>query len=129
MQYFEEPTSDNPKYPCGTCKLNIHITKAVQCDLCNYWNHIKGDRMCYNTYEILKISDEQYICNQCKEEAIPFQKLSNQQFFTSIVKGISKDLDENSDPKIFPSPALKSFFRNTNDLNQPQDHNESSSVN
>ena len=129
MRYFEEPTGDNPKYPCGTCKLNVHKThKAVQCDLCNYWNHIKCDRIDNNVYETLKKSDEQYFCYQCKEEAIPFYNLSHQQFFASVKKGLNKDLGENSDLK-FPAPALKSFFANINDLNQPQDHDESSSIN
>ena len=53
---------------------------------------------------------------KCKEEAIPFHKQSNQQFLHQLKKSIKKDLDENSDLKIFPSPTTKSFFENLNGL-------------
>ena len=110
MQYFVEPTSENPKYRCGTCKLNVNKSqKAIQCDNCNYWNHIKCDKIDSNVCATLKNSKEHYICNLCKEEIIPFHKLSNQQFFTTIALSKRKDSDENSDLKIFPMPALKSL--------------------
>ena len=48
--------------------------KAIQCDNCNYWDHIKCDKIDSNVYETLKNSKEQYIC-KCKEEIIPFHKL------------------------------------------------------
>ena len=43
--------------------------------------------------------------------------------------GKRKDSDENSDLKIFPTPALTSFFDNLNDISRPQDHDEPSSIN
>ena len=68
MKYFVEPIRENPKYPCGTCKLNVNKThKAIQCDNCNYWNHIKCDKIDSNLYETLKNSKKHYISNLCKE--------------------------------------------------------------
>ena len=110
MRYFQEPTGENPKYPCGTCQKNVSINhNAIQCDLCNYWTHIKCDRIDNKDYEKLKKSDDTYFCNICKEDTLPFQKLSNQQFFTSVTKDIRKDINENSCLNIFPTPREKIF--------------------
>ena len=103
--------------------------KAIQCDNCNYWNHIKCDKIDSNLYETLKNSKEHYICNLCKEEIFPFHKLSNHHFFMTIAMGNIKDFDDNSDLKLFPSPALKSLFDNLNDISRPQDPDEPSSIN
>ena len=57
MCYFIEPSGNNPKYPCGICtKIVSYRHKAIQCDLCNYWNHIKCDNVENKTYETLKKS-------------------------------------------------------------------------
>ena len=79
--------------------------------------------------KLLKILKNTISVTCVKEEIIPFHKLSNQQFFTTIALGKRKDSDENSDLKIFPTPALKSFFDNLNDISRPQDHDEPSSIN
>ena len=56
MKYFVEPISENPKYPCGTCKLNVNKThKAIQCDNCNYWNHINVIKLIVIHVKPLKI--------------------------------------------------------------------------
>ena len=121
MRYFLEPTGENPKYPCGTCQKNVSTNhNAIQCDLCNYWTHIKCDRIDNKDYENLKKSNDTYFCKICKEETIPFQKLSNQQFFTSVTKDI-KDINENSSLKIFPTSNEKSLFNELNGLNLPDD--------
>ena len=56
IRYFTEPSADdpNPKYPCGTCDKNINErSKAIQCDSCNYWNHIRCDEITPYAYEKL----------------------------------------------------------------------------
>ena len=57
MRLFEEPPEGDPhpKYPCGVCSKFVgKRMKAVQCDLCNYWNHIKCDKIDDKTYNSLK---------------------------------------------------------------------------
>ena len=126
MRFFEEPTNVNSKYPCGICSKNVNGNhRAVKCDLCNYWVHIKCDKIEPTHYEVLKKSEDPYFCTPCKEEIIPFQKLSNQQFFATAVKGINKDVDKYNQFSIFPSDRLKSFFKDLNDSNEPlNDDNE-----
>ena len=72
MRYFIDPpaTEINPRFPCGICTKNVNTNhKAVQCDLCNYHNHIKCDGIDNKTYEILVKSDDSVLhyCKLCKE--------------------------------------------------------------
>ena len=63
--FFEEPDPnlENPKFPCGKCNLNIRKNnKAIQCDSCNFWTHIKCDGIDSKQYELLKTSEEPYFC-------------------------------------------------------------------
>ena len=43
--------------------------------------------------------------------------------------GNIKDFDDNSNLKLFPSPALKSLFDNLNAISRPQNPDEPSSIN
>ena len=111
MRYFVEPSGNNPKYPCGICtKIVSYRHKAIQCDLCNYWNHIKCDNVENKTYETLKKSDDcvKHFCKLCKEDIFAFQKLSDDEFFTSIVKNI--EIKEDLDLQITPTQTLKALF-------------------
>ena len=80
MRYFTEPTEENAKYPCGICSKNVTFRhKAIQCDSCNFWNHIKCDQIDIKTYEELKKSNntEKYYCKICKIEKIELLKPSD----------------------------------------------------
>ena len=44
-----------PKFPCRICKKNVSDKdKAVQCDLCELWVHIKCGNLNYLDYSIFK---------------------------------------------------------------------------
>ena len=49
MRYFTDPPeneSENFVLPCGTCSKRVgKRMRAVQCDICNFWNHIKCDNI------------------------------------------------------------------------------------
>ena len=74
MRYFFEPTNaENIHYPCGICSLNVNNEqKAIQCDFCNYWNHIECEGIDRVTYENLMESSESEIhcCPICNEEML-----------------------------------------------------------
>ena len=94
MSYFEDPTGLNPKFPCGICFKNIAKNhKAIRCNLCNYKIHIKCNKIEVHTYEKIIKNEEPQFCIQCKEEFIPFQKLSDQQFLLTASKGIDINLE------------------------------------
>ena len=121
MRYFVEPTGNNPKYPCGICTKTVSYRhKAIQCDLCNYWNHIKCDGVENKTYEALKKSDdsEKHFCKICNEDVFAFQKLSDDEFFTSIVRNI--EINEDLNLRISPTPTLKMILVVTMRMNHHQ---------
>ena len=106
MRYFEDPSEDhpNPIYPCGICTKRVgQKMKAVQCDLCNFWNHIKCDGIDNKTYETMKKSKklDLHYCKICKEEIFVFQNLSDEQYLASIVENV--EINENLNFKLSPS--------------------------
>ena len=117
--------SDEQLYHCGVCKRKVGVrNKAVFCDLCQLWNHIKCDGIDDKTYEDLKKSDddEKYYCKLCKEGIFPFQKLSDDVYFTSIIKNI--DVNEDLNLRLFPTTSLKTLFTDFSNQNE-----ENSSIN
>ena len=123
MRYFNDPPEIeiNPRFPCGICNKNVNSNhKAVQCDLCNYHNHIKCDGVDNKTYDILVKSDDSvsHYCKICKEEIFAFQSLTDDQYIASIVKGI--DVSENLNLRLFPPPALKILFNDLDNNNKDE---------
>ena len=46
---------NHPEFPCRICAKNGHDKdKAVKCDLCELWIHIKCSKLKYLDYSILK---------------------------------------------------------------------------
>ena len=51
----------HPKFPCRICAKNVHgKDKAVQCGLCELWNHIKCINLNYLDYRYLQNCDESW---------------------------------------------------------------------
>ena len=60
-------------YPCTVCKkvfLNQH--KAICCDHCNQWVHIKCNDLNDLDYNLLKSKNEFWYCILCTSEILPF---------------------------------------------------------
>ena len=121
MRFFTEPHPDavNPSYPCGVCSKKVGVRmRAVKCDICQYWNHIKCDNIDPYYYEILKKPENEkrhHFCKTCKEEMFPFQKVVNEQFEASISKHIPAC--ENLNLQANPPPRLRNLFSDLNNRN------------
>ena len=127
MRYFTEPAADdpNPRHPCGTCGKNVSQRfKAIKCDICGYWNHIRCDGISPYTYEkILKLPQAErekmiHFCKICKEDSLPFQKLSDEEFITSIIKNIEYKEDLNL--RTCPPEGLKRLFTDFSNHNEDE---------
>ena len=78
-----------PEFPCISCNKNVNKNhKAVQCDICDGWIHLKCNYFNNNDYKYLQNSNEPFFCIKCIEANIPFSKLSNKEFCISIVNGV-----------------------------------------
>ena len=110
---------ENFVFPCGVCDKRVgKRMRAIKCDLCNYWNHIKCDGVEPTHYENLKKSDVSvdHYCKLCKEEIFPFQSIHNENYIASVVNGI--EIKEDLNLKINPSPRLRTLFHDLNEQNE-----------
>lgn len=54
------------KFPCQNCAKPVKSNqKAIQCDFCDIWVHLKCTRLTTEEYRILENSDETYFCEVC----------------------------------------------------------------
>ena len=92
--YFEEPVDDVQPLPCGICSKSIGKNhRFINCNICNFRVHIKCNKTDLKTYEKINDSDTIF-CIKCQEEIIPFQKLTDYQFYATSKKGINNDVDQ-----------------------------------
>ena len=115
MNNNEEPSGASPKYPCAICNKTIAKNqKSIRCCICNYKIHMKCNKTDKDTFEQIIRENISQICLKCKEENIPFQKLTDHHFFAST-KGINKNIEDLLDI-VSPSNSLKLFFNEINNL-------------
>ena len=130
MRYFEEPNPNDPqaKFPCGICSKNINKNHHyLQCSLCNYRCHIKCNKIDPNTFvKMKKIKD--FICLACKEENIPFQTLSDNQFIATVSQRVDIEVDY-GELSVLPPENLRLFFKELNEFNGSNIIEENSPLN
>ena len=116
-----------PEYPCLSCNRNVNWNhKAVQCDVCNRWVHIKCNFLNNNDYIQLQNTDSPFYCIKCNEENIPFSKLSNKELCISVIDGIDNfnemlDID-------FLLPSQNKQISELNEFMQQKFHMMSSNI-
>lgn len=59
-------TSTAPKPSCHTCKLVVKDSdQAIQCDLCQFWGHIKCMDIDSDAYDVIQRLDQKFFCANC----------------------------------------------------------------
>ena len=108
--------TNDPKFPCKICAKNVHDKdKAVQCDLCELWIHIKCNNLNYLDYRYLQNCDESWYCIDCCSTIFPFNSLSSNKNFlscctntdSSITHTLWKDLENNHNSSLSLKPSSK----------------------
>lgn len=65
------------KFPCKVCKKSVNKNhKAVYCDLCNEWVHMKCSLLDDKTYKLLQNDSNPWFCLICNSSIFPFQEES-----------------------------------------------------
>ena len=121
------------KYPCSICKNSVmNNQKAIECDSCKLWAHIKCDGTSSDTYrqmmEDVSNSDTPWYCLVCRirinHNHFPFT-LSDNTELNNIVKADSLRMAE-----LFPSFEVLTEISNFSNLNAIDiDSNISTNVN
>ena len=104
-----------PKFPCRICEKNVSDKyKAVQCDLCELWVHIKCNNLNYLYYRYLQNSNESWYCIECRSTIFPFNSLLSYKIFFSCYTNtdsnthwIDLENDQNSSLSLKPSSNLE----------------------
>ena len=129
----------NPKFPCRICTKNVHDKdKAVQCDLCELWIHIKCNNLNYLDYRYLQNCDESWYCIECCSIIFLFNSLSSNKKFlacctntdSNIIQWKDLENDHASSLSLTPSSNLEllvNLFSNTTPENSNDPENISSS--
>ena len=97
------------KYPCTVCGRSVAKNhKALQCDYCDQWVHIKCNLIDKKTYELLKQDETPWSCIKCTENIFPFIQadlpVNNHNHLTTKQQEIINDLNQiKDDPENTPS--------------------------
>ena len=50
--------------------------RAIQCDICDNWLHLKCSLLSVKQFKYLSETDDKWYCNQCLQDIFPFSELS-----------------------------------------------------
>ena len=103
---------NHPKFPCKICAKNVQDkAKAVQCDLCKLWIHIKCNNLKYLDYMYLQNCNEFWYCIECCSSIFPFNSLSSNKIFLACCTNTDsniiqwKDLEHDYDSSLLSKPS------------------------
>ena len=72
----------HPEFWFRICAKNVYDKdKAVQCDLCELWIHIKWNNLNYLNCRYLQKCEKSWYCRECCSTIFPFNSLSSSRNF------------------------------------------------
>ena len=102
---------NHPKFRCKTCAKNVQDKdKAVQCDLCEHWIHMKCNNL-YLDYRYPQNCNKSWYCIKCCSTIFPFNSLSTSKNIlaccTTTDSNITqlKDLESDHDSSLLLKPS------------------------
>ena len=109
-----------PRFPCRICAKNVHgKDKAVQCDLCELWIHIKCNKLNYLDYRYLQNCDESWYYIGCCSTIFPFNLLSR----NNITQWRDLEHEHDSPLSVKPSSNLELLVHHFNNAT-PENSND-----
>ena len=103
---------NHPKFPCRICAKNAHgKDKAVQCDLCEPWIHIKCNKLNkLSRYRYLQNCDEFWYCIDCCSTTFSFNSFQTTKSSWLIVQTLIttshwRDLEHDHDNSLSLKPS------------------------
>ena len=113
------------KYPCSICCKHVAANhKAIQCDECNKWSHIKCNYITSTEYYRKIGTEETWICVSCIPSVFPFSQLGQERLkLLNQAKdnGPSDDFFVNMDHAI---SDMQNFYNNIKGLDIDTGDNE-----
>ena len=125
-------SNSNTVFPCKICNININNKgRAVQCDICQFWIHIKCNKLNHTDYKYPQGSNDPWYCISCCEEILPFGTLTNKNILSMVNPPVPDDHDcftnrrdayisENSSLSLKPSSDLSLLVNQFNNSSPEQ---------
>ena len=101
---------------CSICAKKVHDKdKAVKCDPCEIWIHIKCNNFNYLDYRYHQNCDEPWYCIKCYSKIFPFNSFSSNKNFLACCTSTNSDIiqwkdienDHDSSLSLKPSSNLE----------------------
>ena len=113
------------KYPCKICSKAVENNhRALQCDECDTWVHIKCNQLNSATYKILKEDKTPWYCIQCTKSFFPYGNVRNHEL-PCVLEGKNIKLAQGNN--ILIGDEKKSLISNLNEaIRSTQNNNKNS---
>ena len=129
-------SNSNTVFPRKICNTNIKDTNsAAQCDICQFWIHMKCDNLNHIDYKYLQGSSDSWFCISCCNDIFPFGILTNKNFLSTISNcnpstikiSDANHISSSSSLALKPSANLSLLFNQFNKFS-PEPKNEPENV-
>ena len=90
--------SKKTKFPCNICGKNVQENaRAICCDFCDNWVHIRCNSISPSKYLELseEDNDEKFLCVKCFNNELPFGLESDKSLNKATILGMDKSNLEN----------------------------------
>ena len=72
-------------FPCKICNKPVAKNhKAIKCDHCHLWVHIKCNKINKQTYNLLMEDNTAWYCINCTKSIFPFSEIDNNELHSTI---------------------------------------------
>ena len=105
---------------------------AIQCDVCQDWIHLKGNKLNHIDYKYLHGSSDPWFCLYCCSSVSPFGFLTNKDFSSTLLysRNVSENFsNKNSSIHLTPPPNLALLFNQFNNTSPEQNVDPENVVN
>ena len=76
----------NIVFPFKLCSKNINDRDAaIQCDICQFWMHLRCSKLNLDDYKYLQGSTDPWFCLSCCSTILPFGNLTDKDFSCSVL--------------------------------------------
>ena len=91
-------SNSNITFLCKLCNTSIKYTDiAAQCDLCQFWSHMKCNNLNHIDCRYLQGSNDPWFCISCCNEIFPFGTLANKNVLSMMMVNSSPTTIKNND--------------------------------
>ena len=99
---------------CSKCSICCKVVavnhKAIQCDSCNMWAHIKCNFLSDKDYDRYKNDSKlNFYCLKCNAELVPFSSMDDTHFKAFAKTGAI--ISDHSDMQLMPSPEQQAMLQ------------------